>query len=251
MEQFEIPNVNLPNNSEFYKNLPNLSTQYVLGKRMEIFLKEILKLSKNHEILINNVQIFRDKLTLGEIDYIIHDLKKGELIHLELVFKFYIYDPSYRNEFERWIGPNKKDSLQQKINKLNQKQFPLLQEPETEETLAKHNIVSSEIFQKVCFKANLFVPRSLINKQLPIINNDCIVGYYIHSEEFKALEFQHQDYYIPRKQEWAILPEHNSTWYSYAEIQDDLLSLLEKKRSPLLFRRIDDQTFERLFVVWW
>ena len=251
MEQFEIPNINLPNSDEFYNTLPNLSTQYVLGKRMEIFFKEILKISKNHEVLINNLQIFRDKITLGEIDFIVQNLINAEQLHVELVYKFYVYDPGYQDEITRWIGPNRKDSLHQKIKKLQSQQFALIQQPETAQTLSNYGVNISDLIQEVCFKANLFVPRTLLNNTFPLINNDCIAGYYLKLEEFNAEEFKEELYYIPKKQDWPSLPEHNKTWNSYDEVQEELSSITAKKRAPLVWRKLKDRNYERFFVVWW
>jgi len=251
MQQFKIPHIKLLNSDEFFNNIPNLSTQYVLGKRMEIFFKEILNQSEDHKINISNIQIFKDKITLGEIDFILEDFILEQQIHLELVYKFYVYDPSIFSEIDRWIGPNRKDTLQQKIKKLKSQQFALLQRPETVETLSQYDIDTAELVQKVCFKANLFVPRSLLNKEFDLINNECIVGYYINLDEFMNGEFMNDEFYIPKKQDWPVLPEYNINWNSFENIQNELTSLLDKERAPLVWRKIDNQTFERFFVVWW
>lgn len=251
MEQFEIPRIKLPKSAEFYNSLPNLATQFVLGKRMEIFFKEILNLSKNYEVSLNNRQIFRDKITLGEIDFILQDFKNVQQIHVELVYKFYVYDPSFSNELDRWLGPNRKDSLQQKITKLKTQQFALLQQPETVNTLAQYDINTSKLIQKVCFKTNLFVPRSLLKKEFQLINNECIAGYYITLQEFMKEEFKNHLYFIPPKQDWPVLPGYNQNWDSYLNIQEKLSSLLNINRAPLIWRKINNQTFERFFIIWW
>jgi hypothetical protein len=46
---------------------------------------------------------------------------------MELAYKFYLFDPSISSEpINNWIGPNRNDSLQEKLEKLKTKQFPLL-----------------------------------------------------------------------------------------------------------------------------
>jgi len=51
-------------------------------------------------------------------------------IHLEIIYKFYLYDPSIGlTQLDHWIGPNRRDSLVKKLTKLKQKQLPLLYHP--------------------------------------------------------------------------------------------------------------------------
>ena len=80
---------------------------------------------KEIKILAENVQIQNEKTTVGEIDCILTTAKKP--VHLEIIYKFYLYDKSVgTNELEHWIGPNRRDSLVSKLNKLKDKQLPLL-----------------------------------------------------------------------------------------------------------------------------
>ena len=56
----------------------------------------------------------------------------NQLIHLEVSYKFYLYDENLgKLESEKWIGPNKRDSLVQKTAKLKSKQLPILFHKET------------------------------------------------------------------------------------------------------------------------
>ena len=89
-----------------------------LGQRMEYFMEASIKASQRYELIAKNLQIIHNKKTLGEIDFLIRDLKENKVIHLELVYKFYLFDPLYsENKYACWIGPNRKDSLPLKINK--------------------------------------------------------------------------------------------------------------------------------------
>ena len=251
LEQFNTPQIKLSPFHDFKNVLPELDTQYVMGKRMEIFFKEFISLSLTYKILASNLQIFRKKVTLGEIDFILQDLPSLQIIHLELVYKFYIYDPSIPNEIDRWIGPNRKDTLQQKINKLKSKQFPLLEVDETRLALESYQIDTSKIEQKVCFKAKLFVPKKMLENTFPFINNECIEGYYLKIKEFESKEYSTSLYFMPSKRNWPVHPKHNDQWYSYSEIQEELSRSLEKNKSPLIWRKISEDTWESFFLVWW
>ena len=49
LQQFEIPKYSLPENIDLEKELPELATNYVLGKRMERFFEFLLNYSKEIE----------------------------------------------------------------------------------------------------------------------------------------------------------------------------------------------------------
>ncbi len=103
---------------EFCKNTtPNQR----LGKLVEEFVFEVFTLSKSIEVVAQNVQINKEKISVGEIDCILKEL--DQLIHLEIVYKFYLYDESIdteqlNGELNRWIGPNRNDNLVKKLTKL-------------------------------------------------------------------------------------------------------------------------------------
>ncbi len=135
-------------------------------------------------------------MIMCEIDCLIKYLKK--YIHLEIVYKFYLYDKHIdTGELDHWIGPNKKDSLVFKLNKLKNKQLPLLHHFKTKELLEKTPLNIDKISSMVFFKAQLFVPKELINNTFKLINNKCIIGYYIGMSEYKSLS--NCDFYMPNK----------------------------------------------------
>ena len=86
----------------------------VLGKRVEQFVFKELEQSDSIEVLLKNTQVQNGKTTIGEIDCM---LKQNDRpIHLEIVYKFYLYDPDMgENEIDCWIGPNRNDTLLKKL----------------------------------------------------------------------------------------------------------------------------------------
>jgi len=64
---------------------------------------------------------------VGELDCLI--LRDKKPIHLEVIYKFYLYDASVGDtEIAHFIGPNRKDSLIEKLTKLQEKQLPILKQ---------------------------------------------------------------------------------------------------------------------------
>lgn len=251
LQQFD-PGLTIPQDlPDPEKAIPSLASNFVLGKRMESFFELLIKSSDRYKLLANNIQISREKITLGELDFLLKDLHTNQNIHLELVYKFYVYDPSFSSEEARWIGPNRKDSFLQKMEKLNQKQFPLLHIPETRDFLKTLELNPEDLIQQTYFKAKLFLPRNIQEHTFPKINQECIAGYYLSFKEFNSTNFQDFRYYAPSKQDWPVAPKFGRDWVSFSEIKEQIQSSFDKKKSPLIWMKRSETEFEAFFVVWW
>jgi len=225
-------------------NLPKLR----LGHLVERFVANELRNNSNIEILSENIQIKRSKITIGEIDCL---LKHNHTpIHLEIIYKFYVYDESVgRSELEHWIGPNRKDSLIEKITKLKTKQLPLLYKPETKALITNLKLDVNTIQQQVYFKAQLFVPFNMIGFPLRLINNNCIQGYYLCFNNLEQLN-NHQ-FYIPSKLDWLTEVHNNVTWLNYSEGIKAIEESIIQERSPLCWIKDKNNGLQKVFVVWW
>lgn len=223
----------------------------VLGKRMEEFFRYYIERFSEEQILALNEQIIENKITLGEIDFLLKNSQTSQVSHIELVYKFYLFDPHFsEKENSCWVGPNKRDFLVKKIDRLKQHQFPLLHTPAAGKFLKGINLSADDIEQKLCFKANLFLP--LDQKKIPEeINPRAIQGFWLRKSQFTAKVFGDSGFFSPRKQDWPILPQNNLTWFSYQDILDQVEQLLEQKQSPLLWMKDRNGSFHRFFVVWW
>lgn len=226
---------------------PNL----VMGKRVECFFHYYMERFSRHEVVAHNVQIRSGKITIGELDFLLRSTQEETVTHVEVVYKFYIYDPGFDREADRWIGPNRKDSLVKKLSRLRERQFPLLYRRETRDLLESLGINPGDVAQKVCFKANLFVPLDLLGKEFSLINNQAVQGFWIRSGEFTREEFGNYEFYSPKKPDWPAQPGSNQTWFGFTRIRQQLDALLEERRSPLLWMKTGSREFSRFFVVWW
>lgn len=250
LETFDLKEINIKNidtnNIKILKKLP-------LGKRVEFFFDAIIKNSIDYEMIIKNMQIINDKNTLGEIDFIIYDKKRDKYIHIELQYKYYIYDDSFENEIDRYIGPNRSDTLVLKLEKLKNRQFPLLFKEETKAYL--ENLDLNDIEQKMLFKANVFLPKYLRNKKLSLVNNACISGYYINYEEFtKDKFFKEINLFLPHRYDWLSNPKSNQNWKDYDEVKEEIDFFINMNASPLVWSKyIQDGKIiiERFFITWW
>ncbi len=225
-----------------------IASKLRLGKYVERFVSHQLSQDDTIELVSENVQISKDKITLGELDCIL--LKDGKPIHLEIVYKFYLFDASIgKNEIQHWIGPNRKDSLIEKLDKLQQKQLPLLYSEECREYLESIRLDVKEISQQVYFKAQLFVPLSMNPAIDSSINSDCIIGFYIHPSEVS--QFKNAKFYIPHKKDWLVIPHTNVAWLNYDDFIASSNEYLQREFSPLCWIKLTTGELKKFFLVWW
>jgi len=242
LNQFEIP----PTDITSFNELTPVKIR--LGKLVERFVSWKLRSQKSISIINENLQIIEDKLTIGELDCLLRHF--NQIIHLEISYKFYLYDEnSGKQELDKWIGPNRRDSLVQKLSKLKSKQFPILFHKETIRILKRINIDVAEIIQLVYFKAQLFVPYLRKPSLLPEINNDCIKGFYIQKSQLH--QFNDHTFYIPSKINWIIDAHNNVNWIEFNDFLSELTELLNNEKSPLCWLKDSKGNIEKMFVVWW
>lgn len=218
-----------------------------LGQLAEQFVFNQLEHIEKCKILAENVQIQKEKQTLGELDALITFDKKP--LHLEIIYKFYLYDDTLgATEIERWIGPNRKDSLIEKINKLKNKQLPLLHTKDCGSTLEQFQLNTEDFEQRVLFKAQLFIPynSSVVFKDL---NQDCIIGYYLDTNQLE--EFGDCSFYIPPKLDWLLEVNHSAEWLSFETFKLQVQVFLQQNKSPLVWIKKPNDDLLKCFLVWW
>lgn len=215
----------------------------VLGKKAERFFSEWIRIQSEYHVIAENIQVFDNGITLGEFDFFLHS--GGQPSHVELVYKFYLYDPEIEGEINRWIGPNRKDSFAEKLFKMKEKQFPLLQTKLAAKALDKIGLDRNAINQQVLFLANRFVPLKLRGKGF---DED---GYWMIIDDFQSLYSHKGHFFIPEKEDWFIRKSDHVDWIDFELVQEEIVLQLKKKRSPMVWVKTDTLEFERIFVVWW
>ncbi len=223
-----------------------------LGQRMEFFMEAALKTS-NFDILAKKLQIIHQKETLGEIDFILKNRANNSIFQLEMVYKFYLFDPEVKGEWtEQWIGANRRDSLHLKLKKLKEKQLPLLYASETADYLKKIGIKVDEIGQKVCFFGQLFLPYEKKFSLNDRLNPASLAGYWLNKRQLKTFKPQVQKLLIPTKNDWVTTPNRdNENWRSFDAQMPTITNLIENKQSTLLWILDSEDELQRFFLVWW
>lgn len=226
----------------------NQKIELRLGKRVEQFSFFTFQQDLSIDLISENLQIQDGKRTVGEIDCILS--KNNQPTHIEIVYKYYLYDDTVGNtEIEHWIGPNRRDSFFQKLTKLKEKQLPLLHSQYTKNYLEKLQLNVSSIYQKVYFKAQLFVPLNDLNNIFSEINNNCICGFYIRLNQLK--KFEDCKFYIPKKVDWLKEIQTNVKWLNFATFETQIVIFLYQQSAPLCWIKKPNGKTQKFFVVWW
>ena len=223
-----------------------IDTKQRLGKYVERFVSHQLVNTEGVSLIAENIQISKDRITLGELDCLLY--KNGNPIHLEVVYKFYLYDPT-KQGLHCWIGPNKKDRLVEKLEKLQQKQLPLLYSKDCEKYLKSISLHSADISQQVYFKAQLFLPLRNSKSVDLNINTDCIIGFYCTLLELT--KFKNAKFYIPSKKDWLIIPHTNIAWMGYEKYLEQSKNYLDRQFSPMCWMKTTTGELKKFFLIWW
>lgn len=242
LKQLDLPKIDvIPFNESIEKKLR-------LGKRVERFVSNLLKQHEGFKILSENCQIQNKKTTIGEIDCIVK--KDNQPIHIEIVYKFYLYDNSRgSSELIHWIGPNRNDNLFKKLTKLKEKQFPLLFKSQTKPLLKDLNLIGANIFQQVYFKAQLFLPYNFKLETYTLVNKECIVGFYVRYTELE--QFKKCKFFIPSKINWLQEVQTQTSWINFEQFSTKLDPIIKNNTSPLCWIKHPNGELEKFFVVWW
>lgn len=239
-------------NPDFNPNsLPPIQDNLVFGKKMERLFSHYISQSNKYSLLAENLQLIEDKVTIGELDFLLRYNEQKQTIHLEIACKFYIYRPGLSPEkIGCWIGPNKKDKLVDKLSKLKDRQFPLLQHSVARKAIQDLGISETKILQQLFLPGILFTPKGL-NDNVGNVNPKAINGYWLTMEQFEEDDFPNYQLALPEKENWMVDPKHNTEWLPVKKAKAVVLEKLQNKRSPMVWCKSDSGECERFFVLWW
>ncbi len=216
-----------------------------LGQRVERFVGSELTQYDDITILVENPQIKNEKITIGELDCLF--LKDETPIHMEIQFKYYLFDPNLgETEIDHCIGPMRRDSLNEKLAKLKNKQLPLLYAPETKSLLDSLNLQAKDFEQRIYFKAQIFMPYGK-DYQLKTLNSDCVYGFYFDYKDLSM--FKNFKFYIPKKTDWLLDLTTNVNWKVYDSILPKLRIFESEGYSPMLWLKHPKGHLNKCFVV--
>jgi hypothetical protein len=215
-----------------------------LGHRVERFVASELTEIETIKILSENYQVQNNKQTIGELDCLILD--ENQPIHLEIQFKYYLIDLELgTSEIDHCIGPMRRDSLNEKLQKLKTKQLPLLYSNEAKPLLDSLHLKAEDFIQKLYFKAQLFVP---YGKEITLntLNPDCIYGFYFSFSRLS--EFHNCKFYLLKKQDWLLDVSQDVNWQTYTQILPELTAIHNDNYVTLVWIKQANGEISKCFI---
>ena len=140
---------------EIPAKISQLNLQQKLGHLYEDALALLLEATPRFDLLARNLQLHSEtQTTLGELDFLLCDLDRDQLIHLELATKFYLAVETPTGL--ALPGPDARDNYFRKLQRLRSHQLPLtekhrntLPEPYRQQPIGVQQLVYGCLFDHI------------------------------------------------------------------------------------------------------
>lgn len=193
----------------------NKTKRAALGNYFEDLIEFWLSKRADTKILVRNLQIVKDKQTLGECDFIA-DIN-NKVTHIEVAIKYYLgIKNSAAQEF--WVGRGLTDRLDIKFHKLFAQQLELSNSKAMIRQLAKHNIAPIEAKMAIVkgfFFKHYFTPHHAVPKHAP---KDLQKSFWCSLAETDSLPTHYKN--------WQLLSKPH--WLTYDDMTFDKTKLKDK-----------------------
>ncbi|MFT7617960.1 MAG: hypothetical protein ACI97A_001599 [Planctomycetota bacterium] len=233
----------------------DIEQSYRLGKYFENLIAYWLEASDDFELLERNLQIRDGKETLGEMDFLVLDLKDQKTSHWEVAVKFYLGFPS-DDALTSWHGPGKRDNLARKMGHLTAHQLQRSSHPVAIDLLRDkgHEVNRSFLFVKGRLFHERSCPSPLPQSATPSSETGITIhANHLHSWWAKASEFADfgdsgdQTWHQLTKPNWLV--DQSDLDVRYEPGSFDSLVELGRERPIYVVSLEDGQEKRRGFVV--
>lgn len=162
------PETYLPDDAEellkAWDSAPHLGPQVLtepparrLGHYFERLYECLMQELLGWDILLKNQPVRSNGITLGELDFVVRNPRDHVVEHHEIAVKFYLgYKDAAQNN-TLWYGPNTRDRLDIKSQRLTDHQSQLTERPEARNLLASMGI-ATPIRPRIFMPGYLFYP---------------------------------------------------------------------------------------------
>jgi hypothetical protein len=219
-----------------------------LGLYFESLWSFFLRHYEGVELLAENLQIHRQKRTLGEFDYVYRERRSQRLVHMELAVKFYLGVPTAEQQspspWHQWIGPSCRDRFDLKLNKLLTRQTRLAEIPEGREALDSLGVRGEEV--QMWVGGVLFQPSPSLFADFPLPVDTWPLlqtGYWTRWSDFVASFDEFPDTWrweLLERLRWLAPPSHPAS-HSPGSLPSALWELLDKWKQPVQVMAMKEQ----------
>jgi len=214
-------------------------------RRLGFYFEHLLRFwflhSDTYKLIGANIQVFKKKVTLSELDFLIQNINSGKFYHIESALKLYL---NY-NQTE-WIGPNAKDTLERKMTIALHKQREVLHTSYGKEVLNKYKITNIEF--KLYMKGYFFYHPSV---------NPKASYHWVKINEIEMLEGKQYLWCELPKNYWmsaAVLAPNELDIVRWKEIKQDLKEYFKTSNRAVMIAKLHKQDgkfyeIKRYFIV--
>ncbi|MDH5393926.1 MAG: DUF1853 family protein [Gammaproteobacteria bacterium] len=213
--------------------------EFKLGLYFEKLIHYWLSINPQFDIMRNNLIVSSEKITLGEFDFIIKDHQTGRTVHLEVAVKFFL--EIINDKKSCWVGPNTRDRLDLKVDKLLNQQIELSNSSLVKSQLKQQNINIDDHW--VILKGRLF-------KNSNKLESGCCwlsISDFMHSQNSDSL------WLILDKPHWLSAISNVSEHFLAAQLyqKKELLAVLHETidERPVCIAKIDDDKETKRFFI--
>ncbi|QSP93428.1 DUF1853 family protein [Marinobacter salinisoli] len=219
---------------------------YYFERLYEVLLTDLL----GWKVLLKNLQIQSEGRTLGELDFVVHNIVDDRIEHHEIAIKYYLGVPNGDSD-TKWFGPNAKDRLDLKRDLLLNHQSKRTDAPEAIATLATHGI-AGPLPCRIFMPGYLFYPLGLSLAPPGDAPTDHLRGWWVYANDAQTMDTS--NWIELRKPHW-VGPWRQKQAPCPAETTKRLDSINEL-RVPRLFAQLERaettgewREIRRIFVV--
>lgn len=228
-----------------------------LGVYFEQLWHFFLKSDPEIELIAHNIAVHEAGKTLGEFDCLYFDRRLGCHVHLELAVKYFLGLPLNRDtgsapNRHEWLGPDRRDSLEAKLDRLLQHQIRLGDTAAGRRKLAALNIGNTR--KEIALKGYLFQPISARPPPPAGFNPACAMNLWLRSEQLDehCAALDTSAFFVLPKMAW-LSPSYHTACNGISErlaLKALVLARLADDPHPLLIAAVNHNGLEtsRFFV---
>lgn len=235
------------------QNLHNFLQQYqhvLLGGLFEALWQFFLTHAPGWQLLAHNVQIKDAVRTLGELDVLAKHATRGTY-HFELAVKFYLLTSTVNiHDLHHWLGPNARDNLELKLQRLQHHQLPMLYRNESQAQL-NHLQLPAIKQQNIILKGNLLLPANS-DTEFKLPNTlTSTQGYWLHASQAPSVLHSKSSWVVLSKPQWLcpfVMPV-TDTKITVHKTQE-IIELIATSKARDVFKAILIAEVRLLMGVW-
>ena len=187
-----------------------------LGRYFENLLHFYFIFHPNIEVLEFGKQIFKGKITIGEMDFILMNKSTKEVVHLETAVKYFA-KKKWESDFKYFICPNGTRNFGDKLDKTFSKQLKITEREETKTFLMQSGYWPLKSYHFI--KGILFYhPSEIVGFSHENLNPNHKKQWWIYYNEINTLS-EVSKFKIVHKLKWLS--------YEIEEKEEELLSKME------------------------